>query len=89
MKICAMFASIAMPFFNIPLVIRIWKRRSSEDISLIWAWGVYACMLLMLPYGLQSDDIVLKSFSLANISLFSIVVAITIWFRIYKTDIHR
>ena len=32
-------AAAVLPLFNIPLIIRIVKRKSSEDISLSWAVG--------------------------------------------------
>ena len=39
-RVLGMFFGVAMPFFNIPLIRRIVKRRSSEDISLTWVIGV-------------------------------------------------
>ena len=61
------WAGIAVPFFNIPLILRMIKRKSSADISLIWAVGVWVCFMLMLPSGLVSEDVNFKAFSIANI----------------------
>jgi len=77
----AFFAAIILPFWNMPLIIRIVKRRSSADISLLWAFGVWTCLLLMVPKGLTSKDIVFKAFTISNFILFSITVIIVTAFH--------
>ncbi|MBI3333526.1 MAG: hypothetical protein HYZ93_05495 [Candidatus Omnitrophica bacterium] len=67
-------AAVVLPFWNLPLIFNIQRRRSSRDISLSWAWGVFGCLILMLPSALTSVDIVFKVFSLVNVLLFSGVV---------------
>ena len=57
-------SSIIMPFFNIPLIVRIIQRRSSEDISLVWVVGAWICVVGMLPSSLQSPDPVLIAFGI-------------------------
>ncbi len=74
-------ASVVLPFFNIPLMVRIVQRRSSEDISLLWALGVFVCMLLILPSGLISTDFVFRIFSVLNTLFFSGVVILVIFYR--------
>ncbi|MBF0570011.1 MAG: hypothetical protein HQL18_04480 [Candidatus Omnitrophica bacterium] len=69
----ALAASIIMPLWNIPLIVRIIRRKSSEDLSLAWFFGVWVCMLLMLPWAVVTKDTVLKVFSFVNASLFSVV----------------
>ncbi len=76
-----MVAAIVMPFFNIPLIIRIIKRKSSEDISLLWAIGVWVCIILMAPAGFKSDDMVFKAFSVVNIVLITAVVVQVMRYR--------
>ena len=73
--------AIVLPFFNIPLIIRMIKRRSSEDISVAWAIGVWVCMLLLVPSGLRSTDIVWKTFNITNAVLFTGVVITVFYFR--------
>lgn len=80
-QLLGMVGAIVMPLWNIPLIMRIIKRRSSADISLWWALGVWACIILMVPAGVVSDDVVLKTFSIINLALFSCVVFIVL---IYK-----
>lgn len=77
-----LIASIILPFFNIPLMLRMIKRRSSEDLSLVWAIGVWICLTLMLPAGWTSTDTVFHTFTAVNFTLFSGVVAVAIFFRI-------
>ena len=74
-------ASIALPLWNIPLILNIVRRKSSADLSLAWVMGVWVCSLLMLPSGIMSRDIVLKMFSIVNITLFTGVVIVAFKYR--------
>ncbi len=71
-------ASIAMPLFNIPLIVKIIRRRSSADISMSWVMGVWTCALLMAPSGFSSTDIVWRCFNIVNLVLFTGVV-VAVW----------
>ena len=71
-------AAIVMPLFNIPLIVKIVRRRSSADISMSWVMGVWGCALLMAPSGFASNDIVFRSFNIVNLFLFTGVV-IAVW----------
>ena len=74
-------ASVSLPLWNIPLIMKIVKRRSSADISMSWVMGVWSCSLLMLPSGLMSKDIVLKAFSVVNILFFTGVMLAALKYR--------
>lgn len=76
-----LIAAIILPLWNIPLIIRIIKRRSSKDISLYWAVGVWVCLLLMFPSGIISQDIVYKVFTVVNFCFFSCVAFFTVLFH--------
>ena len=65
-----LIAAVAMPLWNIPLIVRISRRKSSGDISLSWALGVFTCIVLMLPSALVSPDPVFKIFGILNTVLF-------------------
>ena len=67
-------AAIVLPLFNISLMLRIRRRKSSNDISIVWAIGVFSCVLLMLPSAILSKDLVFKLFAVMNVILFSGVV---------------
>ncbi|MGE5216317.1 MAG: hypothetical protein ACM3SP_04850 [Chloroflexota bacterium] len=76
-----MVSGIIMPFFNIPLIMRIIHRRSSEDISLIWAVGAWICVMGMLPQSLRSPDPVLLTFGIVNGLFFTGVFLSVIYFH--------
>jgi uncharacterized protein with PQ loop repeat len=77
----ALVCAIILPFWNIPLIIRVVKRRSSRDISLYWALGVWVCFAFMAPSAFISPDLVWKVFSIVNLILFSAVVITVLIFR--------
>ena len=76
-----MAAAVLLPFFNIPLIVRIHRRGSSKDISLAWALGVFACLVLMLPAGLRSADVVFRVFAVVNLGFFTAVVLQVLRYR--------
>ena len=76
-----LIASIALPLWNIPLMINIVKRKSSADISLWWVLGVWICILLMAPSGFKSTDVVWRTFNMMNLVLFTMVVVTVLKYR--------
>ena len=74
-------AAIVLPLFNIPLILKMIKRKSSNDLSLCWALGVWVCIILMAPSGFTSKDIVWKVFNIINLLAFSLVVIIILKYR--------
>ena len=77
----AFIAAIVLPFWNIPLIVRVIKRRSSKDISIYWVLGVWICFLLMAPEAFRSPDPVWRAFNIVNLILFSAVVAVVLIYR--------
>jgi thiol:disulfide interchange protein len=77
----ALIAGITLPLFNVPLIVRIIKRRSSADLSMSWALGVWACIVLMTPQALRSDDISFRLYGIVNIIFFSGVVFFVLKYR--------
>lgn len=77
----AMIASIVLPLWNIPLIRHIVQRKSSRDVSMAWALGVWGCLALMVPSGILSPDLVWKVFTIVNFVLFSVVVATILIYR--------
>ena len=74
-------AAVVLPLWNIPLILKIIRRRSSGDISLAWALGVWVCILLMAPSGFKSADIVWRTFNMINCALFTGVVIVALKYR--------
>jgi len=80
-EIVGLIAATVLPLWNIPLVIHIIKRKSSDDISLAWVLGVWVCIVLMAPSGFVSEDLVWRCFNIMNIALFTSVMCVVVWFR--------
>lgn len=76
-----MVGAVMLPFWNIPLILRIQQRGSSKDISLGWALGVFGCLVAMLPAGLRSADPVFRVFSVINLAFFTAVTAQVLRYR--------
>jgi uncharacterized protein with PQ loop repeat len=81
MKTIALIAAIILPLWDIPLIVRVIKRKSSKDISISWALGIWICFLLMAPEGFRSPDIVWRVFNIVNLILFTAVVVVVLWYR--------
>jgi len=77
----ALVAAIILPFWNIPLIVRIIKRKSSQDVSIYWAIGVWICFALMAPSAFISPDLVWRVFNIVNFILFSGVVVTVLAYR--------
>jgi len=73
-KVVGVVASVILPLFNIPLILKIRKTGSSKDYSLTWTFGIMGCTLLMLPAVLSTHDIVFKAFGIINLVTFSTVM---------------
>ncbi len=82
------WAGCVLPLFNIPLIMRIVKRKSADDISLVWVFGVWACILLMSPVAFVSQDIAFRMFGWTNLVFFTGVVFVTVKYhhRFRKKD---
>ena len=74
-------AAFILPFFNIPLIVRIIQRKSSQDISLLWVCGVWTCLVLMFPSGILSPDFIFRIFNIVNIVFFTAVLIVTVFYR--------
>ena len=81
MDMLGMIAAVVLPLWNIPLILRIRARRSSKDVSLWWAVGVWVCLVAMVPSGLASPDRVFRLFTIVNIVLFSGVMVYVVRYR--------
>jgi uncharacterized protein with PQ loop repeat len=81
MRTLGIISAVVMPFFNIPLMYRIVRRKSSRDISLVWTIGVWLCIVGMFPATLVSADPVLKAYGIVNTLFFSGVALVVILYR--------
>ena len=81
LEVVSLVSSIALPLWNIPLIAHIIKRKSSADISMAWALGVWVCIVLMAPSGFQSKDLVWRTFNIVNSVMFTAVVFFVLKYR--------
>ena len=80
-EIVGLVAGVTLPLFNIPLILRIVRRKSAEDFSISWAVGVWICILLMTPQALRSQDLAFRAYGIVNIIFFSAVVFLVLKYR--------
>ena len=83
-QILGMTGALVMPVWNIPLIVRIIQRKSSDDISIAWVVGVWVCVMLMVPSSLASKDPVLKMFGIVNAISFSCVFVTVLKYHFKK-----
>ncbi|MBI1870298.1 MAG: hypothetical protein HYS07_03790 [Chlamydiae bacterium] len=74
-------AAVILPLWNVPLIVRIIKRKSSRDMSLYWAGGVWICLVLMAPSGFVTGDRVWRVFNVENFFFFSCVLITILIYR--------
>ena len=74
-------AGFILPLFNIPLIIRIVRRKSAGDLSLVWVVGVWVCIVLMSPAALTSTDVAFRAFGITNLIFFTGVAIVTFKYR--------
>ena len=77
----ALVSAVVLPLWNIPLIFRIIQRKSSRDISLSWAVGVWVCLALMAPSGFLSKDAVWRVFNVVNFFFFTLVLITVLAYR--------
>ena len=83
-EIVGIVAGVTLPLFNIPLILRLVKRKSAEDFSISWAVGVWVCILLMTPQALRSQDLAFRAYGMVNIVFFSAVVFLVLKYHSRK-----
>ncbi len=83
-EIVGLVAGVTLPLFNIPLILRLVKRKSAEDFSISWAVGVWVCILLMTPQALRSQDLAFRAYGMVNIVFFSAVVFLVLKYHSRK-----
>lgn len=81
LKDISFIAAVILPFWNLPLIFRVIKRRSSRDISIFWAVGVWVCLLIMAPSSFVSVDILWRVFSIVNFISFTLVLIVVLTYR--------
>jgi uncharacterized protein with PQ loop repeat len=82
MESVSMVAAAALPLFDIPLIVRIVRRKSSADISISWIVGLWVCSVGMAPAAIISSvDMVWKTFNIVNVILLTGVLWAVLYYR--------
>jgi uncharacterized protein with PQ loop repeat len=78
------FPILAYVFLNlavIPSIHRMWKRRSSQDVSLLWQGMVLTGVVIITIYALQVGDLVFITGGFLNIIGISSVLGTALYYR--------
>ena len=81
MKTIGFWAAVILPLWDIPLIVRVIQRKSSQDISLTWAVGIWITSILMAPSAFISQDKLAIGFNTMNVIMLTAVVAVTFKYR--------
>ena len=81
MKTIGLLAATILPLWDIPLIVRIVRRKSSQDISLIYAVGIWVTALMMAPSAFVSGDKLAIGFNTMNVIMLTAVMVVTIKYR--------
>ena len=81
LKTIGIWAAIILPLWDIPLIIRVIKRKSSQDISMAWAVGIWATAVLMTPSAIISGDVQAIGFNVMNLTMLTGVMIVVIKYR--------
>ena len=81
MKTIGLWAAIILPLWDIPLMVRVVQRKSSQDISIVWAVGLWATSVLMAPSAFISGDKLAIGFNTMNVIMLTGVLIVVIKYR--------
>ena len=76
-----LWAGIMLPLWDIPLIIRMIRRKSSADISLIWMWGIWVSSVLMAPSAFLANNKTAIGFNIVNVLTLTIVLIVVLKYR--------
>jgi uncharacterized protein with PQ loop repeat len=76
-----LWAGIMLPLWDIPLIVRVLKRKSASDISVVWAWGIWGSSILMAPSAFVSGDKAAIGFNLTNCITLTIVLIVVLKYQ--------
>ena len=81
MKIIGFWAGVVLPLWDIPLILHILKRKSSKDISVMWAVGLWGTSVMMAPSAFLAKDLLAMGFNAVNVIMLTAVVIVVIKYR--------
>jgi uncharacterized protein with PQ loop repeat len=81
MQTLSFWAAVILPVWDIPLMVRIIRRKSSQDISLGWVFGLWASSVLMAPSAFISGDRAAIGFNTVNVTMLTAVLIVVFKYR--------
>jgi uncharacterized protein with PQ loop repeat len=81
LKTISFWAAVILPLWDIPLMVRIIQRKSSQDISLGWAFGLWSSSVLMAPSAFIAGDKTAMGFNLVNVTMLTAVLIVVFKYR--------
>ncbi len=81
MKTIGFWAALALPLWDIPLMVRIVRRKSSQDISMGWAVGIWISSVLLAPSAFVSGDKMAIGFNTVNVIMLTAVLIVVLKYR--------
>jgi uncharacterized protein with PQ loop repeat len=76
-----LWAAIILPLWDIPLMVRVVQRKSSQDISLLWIFGLWGTSVLMAPSAFISGDKMAMGFNTVNVIMLTAVLIVVFKYR--------
>ena len=86
METVGFWAAVMLPLFDIPLIVHIIKRKSSADISILWAVGLWSSSVLMAPSAFLHGDKVAIGFNIVNVVMLTCVLIAVLVYRKSKDE---
>jgi hypothetical protein len=81
METISFWAAVALPFWDIPLIVHIIRRKSSADISLVWMWGIWLSSVLMAPSAFVSGDKTAIGFNVVNVTMLTALLIVVLKYQ--------
>ena len=75
------WAAVILPLWDIPLMVRVVQRKSSQDISMVWAVGLWISSVFMAPSAFISGDKLAIGFNTMNVIMLTGVLIVVIKYR--------
>ncbi len=73
-----LWAGIMLPLWDIPLIVRVIRRKSSSDISQVWAWGIWLSSVLMAPSAFVANNTIAIGFNIVNVITLTAVLIVVV-----------
>ena len=75
------WAGIMLPLWDIPLIVKILRRQSSDDISLVWMWGIWLSSVFMAPAAFMVHNTIAIAFNIVNVTTLTAVLIVVLKYR--------